>query len=210
MRGRFITFEGGEGAGKSSNLQLTAEFLRQRDVEVLVTREPGGTPLAEEIRNLLLAPREEIMQADTELLLMFSGRMQHVGSLIEPALQRGVWVLSDRFVDASYAYQGGGRGLSMERIAALEKLLLGNLKPDLTLLFDVPVEVGLARAGRRGELDRIEQEGLAFFQRIRDTYLARAEAEPQRFQVLDAAASLPQVQEQLLATLNRCWQRWHR
>jgi dTMP kinase len=209
MRGRFITFEGGEGAGKSSNLQLTAEFLRQRDIEVVVTREPGGTPLAEEIRNLLLAPREEVMQADTELLLMFAGRMQHVGSLIEPALQRGAWVLSDRFVDASYAYQGGGRGLSMARIAALEQLLLENLKPDLTLLFDVPVEVGLARAGRRGELDRIEQEDLAFFQRIRDTYLARAAAEPERFQVLDAGAALPQVQQQLLTTLEHSWQRWH-
>jgi len=208
MRGRFITFEGGEGAGKSSNLELTAQFLRQRDIDVVVTREPGGTPLAEEIRNLLLAPRDERMQADTELLLMFAGRMQHVGSLIEPALQRGAWVLSDRFVDASYAYQGGGRGLSMARIAALEQLLLADLKPDLTLLFDVPVEIGLARAGRRGELDRIEQEDLAFFQRIRDTYLARAAAEPERFRVLNAAAALPQVQQQLLTTLEQCWQHW--
>jgi len=208
MRGRFITFEGGEGAGKSSNLELTAQFLRQRDIDVVVTREPGGTPLAEEIRNLLLAPRDERMQTDTELLLMFAGRMQHVGSLIEPALQRGAWVLSDRFVDASYAYQGGGRGLSMARIAALEQLLLADLKPDLTLLFDVPVEIGLARAGRRGELDRIEQEDLAFFQRIRDTYLARAAAEPERFRVLNAAAALPQVQQQLLTTLEQCWQHW--
>ncbi|MDF1629564.1 MAG: dTMP kinase [Alcanivoracaceae bacterium] len=208
MRGRFITFEGGEGAGKSSNVQLVARFLREHGAEVVVTREPGGTPLAEDIRNLLLAPRDEIMQADTELLLMFAARAQHVGALIEPALQRGAWVLSDRFVDASYAYQGGGRGLSMERIAALEKLVLGDLQPDLTLLFDVPVETGLARAGRRGDLDRIEQEDMAFFQRIRDTYLQRAEAEPQRFQVLDAAAPLQQVQEQLLNTLTRCWQQW--
>ncbi|MEE4251523.1 MAG: dTMP kinase [Alcanivoracaceae bacterium] len=208
MRGRFITFEGGEGAGKSSNVQLAAGFLRERGAEVVVTREPGGTPLAEDIRKLLLAPRDEVMQADTELLLMFAARAQHIGALIRPALQRGAWVLSDRFVDASYAYQGGGRGLSMERIAALEALVLGGLKPDLTLLFDVPVEVGLARAGRRGDLDRIEQEDMAFFQRIRDTYLQRAAAEPQRFQVVDAAAPLPQVQAQLLDALTRCWQQW--
>lgn len=209
MRGRFITFEGGEGAGKSSNVQLTAAFLRERGVEVVVTREPGGTPLAEDIRNLLLAPRDEIMQADTELLLMFAARAQHVGALIRPALARGAWVLSDRFVDASYAYQGGGRGLSMSRIAELEKLVLAELRPDLTLLFDVPVEIGLARAGKRGDLDRIEREDMAFFQRIRDTYLGRADAEPERFQVLDAAAPLAEVQAQLLATLQRCWEQWH-
>lgn len=209
MRGRFITFEGGEGAGKSSNVQLTAAFLRERGVEVVVTREPGGTPLAEDIRNLLLAPRDEVMQADTELLLMFAARAQHVGALIRPALARGAWVLSDRFVDASYAYQGGGRGLSMSRIAALEKLVLADMRPDLTLLFDVPVEVGLARAGKRGDLDRIEREDLGFFQRIRDTYLSRAAAEPARFQVLDAAAPLAEVQAQLLGTLQRCWEQWH-
>lgn len=209
MRGRFITFEGGEGAGKSSNVQLTAAFLRERGVEVVLTREPGGTPLAEDIRNLLLAPRDEAMQADTELLLMFAARAQHVGALIRPALARGAWVLSDRFADASYAYQGGGRGLSMSRIAELEKLVLADLRPDLTLLFDVPVEIGLARAGRRGDLDRIEREDLNFFQRIRDTYLSRADAEPGRFQVLDAAAPLAQVQAQLLGTLQRCWEQWH-
>ena len=169
----------------------------------------GGTPLAEDIRNLLLAPRDEVMQADTELLLMFAARAQHVGALIRPALARGAWVLSDRFVDASYAYQGGGRGLSMRRIAELEKLVLAELRPDLTLLFDVPVEVGLARAGKRGDLDRIEREDMAFFQRIRDTYLGRAAAEPERFQVLDAAAPLAQVQAQLLGTLQRCWEQWH-
>lgn len=207
--GRFITIEGGEGAGKSSNVQLTAAFLRERGVEVVVTREPGGTPLAEDIRNLLLAPRDEVMQADTELLLMFAARAQHVGALIRPALARGAWVLSDRFVDASYAYQGGGRGLSINRIAELEQLVLAELRPDLTLLFDVPVEVGLARAGKRGDLDRIEREDMAFFQRIRDSYLSRAAAEPGRFQVLDAAAPLTEVQAQLLDTLQRCWEQWH-
>lgn len=209
MVGRLLTFEGGEGAGKSSNVALAAEFLRARGVEVVVTREPGGTPLAEEIRGLLLAPREEVMAADTELLLMFAARAQHLATLVKPALARGAWVLSDRFVDASYAYQGGGRGVSLARIAALEDWALGGLRPDLTLLFDVPVAEGLARAGRRGALDRIEQEDLAFFQRIRDTYLARAAAEPERFRVLDAALPLEQVQARLLTVLQDCWEQWH-
>jgi dTMP kinase len=209
MRGRFITFEGGEGAGKSSNVALTADFLRQRGVEVVVTREPGGTPLAEQIRALLLAHHEEPMQPDTELLLMFAARAQHIGALIRPALARGAWVLSDRFVDASYAYQGGGRGLPLSRIRTLEELVLGDLRPDLTLLFDVPVEIGLARAGRRGDLDRIELEDRAFFERIRDSYRARAAAEPDRFRVLDASAPLTAVQEALTATLEHCWGQWH-
>jgi dTMP kinase len=209
MRGRLITFEGGEGAGKSSNVVLTAEFLRQRGVEVVVTREPGGTPLAEQIRALLLAHHDERMEPDTELLLMFAARAQHIGALIRPALARGAWVLSDRFVDASYAYQGGGRGLSMARIEALERLVLGELRPDLTLLFDVPVDVGLARAGRRGDLDRIELEDRAFFERIRDSYRARARAEPERFRVLDASAPLAEVQAALTATLQQCWEQWH-
>ena len=209
MRGRLLTFEGGEGAGKSSNLALTAAFLRERGVQVEVTREPGGTPLAEDIRHLLLAPRDETMAADTELLLMFAARAQHLAARIRPALEQGVWVLSDRFVDASYAYQGGGRGVAMARIEALEQWALNGLRPDLTLLFDVPVEVGLARAGRRGSLDRIEQEDLAFFQRIRDTYLARAGAEPDRFRIIDAARPLPQVQAALVALLEECWEQWH-
>ena len=209
MRGRLLTFEGGEGAGKSSNLALTAAFLRERGVQVEVTREPGGTPLAEDIRQLLLAPRDESMAADTELLLMFAARAQHLAARIRPALEQGVWVLSDRFVDASYAYQGGGRGVAMARIEVLEQWALNGLRPDLTLLFDVPVEVGLARAGRRGSLDRIEQEDLAFFQRIRDTYLARAGAEPDRFRIIDAARPLPQVQAALVALLENCWEQWH-
>jgi len=208
-RGRFITFEGGEGAGKSSNMALVADWLRQRGVEVLVTREPGGTPLAEDIRALLLAPREEAMAADTELLLMFAARAQHLEGLIVPALAQGIWVLSDRFVDATYAYQGGGRGLSMSRIAELERMVVGSHRPDLTLLFDVPVDIGLQRAGRRGALDRIEQESQAFFQRIRDTYLARAAAEPSRFAVLDASRSLDQVQQSLKEQLQQIWERWH-
>jgi len=186
-----------------------ANWLRQRGVEVLVTREPGGTPLAEDIRTLLLAPRDEAMAADTELLLMFAARAQHLEGLIMPALAKGVWVLSDRFVDATYAYQGGGRGLSMSRIAELERMVVGSHRPDLTLLFDVPVEVGLQRAGRRGALDRIEQENQAFFQRIRDTYLARAAAEPDRFAVLDASRSLDLVQQNLADLMQQVWGRWH-
>lgn len=208
-RGRFITFEGGEGAGKSSNMTLVADWLRQQGIEVLVTREPGGTPLAEDIRTLLLAPREEPMVADTELLLMFAARAQHLQSLIVPALEQGIWVLSDRFVDATYAYQGGGRGLSIRRIAELERMVVGDHRPDLTLLFDVPVDVGLQRAGRRGALDRIEQEDRAFFQRIRDVYLARAADEPSRFTVLDASLDLDQVQKNLRDRMQQVWERWH-
>lgn len=197
MRGRLITFEGGEGAGKSSNMAFVADWLRQRDIEVVMTREPGGTPLAEEIRALLLASRNETVAAETELLLMFAARAQHLAELIDPALGRGVWVLSDRFVDASYAYQGGGRGMPLARIAALEHWLLGERCADLTLLFDLPVQIGLARAAARSAADRFEQEQQAFFQRMRQVYLDRAAAEPQRFAVLDASAPLAQVQRQL-------------
>ena len=197
MTGRFISLEGGEGAGKSSNLAFLAELLRERGKTVTLTREPGGTPLAERIRELLLAPSEEPMAADTELLLVYAARAQHLHSLIRPALERGEWVLCDRFLDATWAYQGAGRGLSGQTIAALETLILGETRPDLTLLFDVPVEVGLARAGPRANLDRIEQEEHSFFARIRDCYLQRAAAEPARFRVLDASQPLQQVQQQI-------------
>lgn len=208
MRARFITFEGGEGAGKSSNLAFVADWLRARGIEVLVTREPGGTPLAEKIRDVLLQPHDEPVAPDTELLLMFAARAQHLAEVIRPALARGCWVLCDRFTDATYAYQGGGRGLDMNTIAALEQLVQGDLRPDLTLLFDIPVAQGMARAGRRGALDRIEQESLAFFERIRQCYLARASAEPGRMRVLDAGQSLEQVQAQLGALLEQCQERW--
>ena len=164
---------------------------------VLITREPGGTPLAESIRHVLLAPTDEKMADDTELLLVFAARAQHLSEKIRPALERGDWVLSDRFVDATWAYQGAGRGLNRDAIARLEQLVVRDTRPDMTLLFDVPVEVGMARAGKRAALDRIEQEDSAFFERIRQCYLERAGNEPDRFRVLDASCDLEQVRTRL-------------
>ena len=197
MSGLFITLEGPEGAGKSTNREYLAECLRARGLQVLLTREPGGTPLAERIRELLLAPAEEAMCADTELLLMFAARAQHLDTVIRPALRKGMVVLCDRFTDATYAYQGGGRGLSFERIGTLEDFVQGPLRPDLTLVFDLPVEVGLSRAAARGRLDRFEQEGRAFFEAVRKTYLQRAAAEPSRYRVIDAGRTLAEVQQAL-------------
>ncbi|MGE8408532.1 MAG: dTMP kinase [Pseudomonas sp.] len=197
MSGLFITLEGPEGAGKSTNRDYLAGRLRDQGLDVLLTREPGGTPLAERIRELLLAPSEEKMHADTELLLVFAARAQHLAEVIRPALARGAVVLCDRFTDATYAYQGGGRGLSVERIATLERFVQEGLQPDLTLLFDLPVEVGLSRAAARGRLDRFEQEGLAFFEAVRQAYLARASADPQRYRLVDAAQPLNVVQKAL-------------
>lgn len=204
MTGLFITLEGPEGAGKSTNREYLAERLREQGIDVLLTREPGGTPLAERIRELLLDPSDEPMAADTELLLVFAARAQHLQQVIRPALARGSVVLCDRFTDATYAYQGGGRGLSVERIAQLEQFVQGELRPDLTLIFDLPVEIGLARAAARGRLDRFEQEGRGFFEAVREAYLQRAAQAPQRYRVLDAGQSLAQVQadiDTLLPTL---------
>ncbi|MGG2397231.1 dTMP kinase [Pseudomonas sp. SH1-B] len=201
MTGLFITLEGPEGAGKSTNREYLAERLREQGIDVLLTREPGGTPLAERIRELLLAPSDEPMSADTELLLVFAARAQHLQQVIRPALSNGSVVLCDRFTDATYAYQGGGRGLSTARIAQLEQFVQGELRPDLTLIFDLPVEVGLARAAARGRLDRFEQEQRSFFEAVRQAYLARAEQAPQRYRVIDAGQTLAQVQADLDALL---------
>lgn len=197
MSGLFITLEGPEGAGKSTNRDYLATRLREQGIDVLLTREPGGTPLAERVRELLLAPSEEPMAADTELLLVFAARAQHLAQVICPALARGAVVLCDRFTDATYAYQGGGRGLSEARIEVLENFVQDTLRPDLTLVFDLPVEVGLARAAARGRLDRFEQEGQSFFEAVRQTYLRRAALQPQRYYILDAAQSLAGVQQAL-------------
>ncbi|GLZ89257.1 thymidylate kinase [Metapseudomonas resinovorans] len=197
MSGLFITLEGPEGAGKSTNREYLAERLRSHGIEVVLTREPGGTPLAERIRELLLTPSDEAMGADTELLLVFAARAQHLQGVIKPALARGAVVLCDRFTDATYAYQGGGRGLSSERIALLENFVQGDLRPDLTLVFDLPVEIGLSRAAARGRLDRFEQEQRSFFEAVRQTYLQRAQAASDRYKVVDASLTLAEVQASL-------------
>jgi len=192
-RGRFITLEGGEGVGKSTNHAVIAEFLRARGIEVVETREPGGTPLAEELRELLLTPREEAVNETAELLMMFAARAQHIQEVIEPALCRGAWVLCDRFTDATFAYQGAGRGLDKTLILSLESKVQNGLQPDLTVLLDLDPEVGMARARARGETDRIEKEEMTFFHRIREGYLERQAANSQRFLVIDAAATMPEV-----------------
>jgi dTMP kinase len=195
-RGKFITVEGGEGVGKSTNLGLIAELLAGAGIDLVMTREPGGTPLAEDIRELLLRPRQESVAENTELLLMFAARAQHIAKVIEPALARGDWVLCDRFTDATYAYQGGGRGIALSKIADLENWVQGSLRPDYTLLLDAPIEVGMARANNRGELDRFEQEERHFFAGVRQCYLDRARQES-RYRIIDASQQLPEVQAQV-------------
>lgn len=197
IRGKFITVEGTEGVGKSSNMALIAELLGDAGIPYIVTREPGGTPMAEDIRELLLAPRDEAVAPMTELLLIFAARAQHIARCIEPALAAGKWVLCDRFTDATFAYQGGGRGMGEAPIAALEGLVQRELRPDFTLLLDAPVEIGMARAGKRGDLDRFEREKQRFFEDIRACYLQRAGAESDRFLLVDASRSLDRVQSDI-------------
>lgn len=196
-RGRFITIEGGEGVGKSSGLPHLRAQLERAGIRVVQTREPGGTPGAERIRELLLDGRTAIGD-DCELMLVFAARAEHLDKVIRPALQRGDWVLCDRFTDATYAYQGGGRGIPSERIAPLEAWVHGDLQPDLTLLLDAPVEVGLMRARQRGILNRFEREQADFYRRVRQTYLRRAAADPTRFRVIDATGDRDAVQRALL------------
>jgi dTMP kinase len=197
-RGRFITIEGIEGAGKSTQMDVIRDFLDGQGRRVVVTREPGGTPLSETVRDVLLDPENRGMSTDTELLLVFAARAEHLHKVIEPALASGDWVLSDRFTDATFAYQGGGRGVEAARIAVLEQWLQGNLKPDLTLLLDLPVETGRVRIAERGRPDRFEREDDAFFERIRASYLERAAAEPQRFRRIDASAPVDAVSREVL------------
>ena len=201
MRGKFITLEGAEGVGKTTNREFIRRCIEMSGRTVIVTREPGGTPLAEEIRHLLLQKRDEKVAADAELLLIFSARAQHIAEVIRPALQRGEWLLCDRFTDATYAYQGGGRGIASGRIAALEEWVQGALRPDLTLLLDLPVAEGLQRAGQRSVPDRFESEQAAFFERVRLAYLALAQQHPARYRVIDAAQPLERVQERIQTVL---------
>jgi dTMP kinase len=194
QRGKFLTIEGTEGVGKSTNLAFVRDWLEAKGIEVIVTREPGGTPLAEQIRHLLLSKRDEPVDETAELLLVFAARAQHLAQVIKPALARGAWVLSDRFTDATYAYQGGGRGLSKSTIEQLEQLVQGDLRPDLTLILDIDVQLGLDRARQRGELDRFESETIVFFERVRNAYRQRALAAPERYALVDAGQTLSEVQ----------------
>ncbi len=213
-RGRFITLEGGEGVGKSTNLALVTDWLEGRGLEVVQTREPGGTPRAEAIRDLLLDPGSgEPLDSDAELLLVFAARAQHLARVIRPALARGVWVVCDRFTDATFAYQGGGRGIASSRIAELEAFVQQGLEPDLTLLLDMPVSGAQHRLEGRldrqgGERDRFERERSSFFEAVRLAYLARAAAAPERMVVVDASAALCEVQARLLSELERRVSAW--
>ncbi len=202
MPGKFITIEGGEGVGKTTNLAFIETWLRAAGIDVRVTREPGGTPLGEDIRGLLLGHRHDGMASDTELLLMFAARAEHLDKVIKPALAAGQWVLCDRFTDATYAYQGGGRGIAQDHIAQLENWVQGGLRPDLTLLLDVPIAVGLQRAGERSAPDRFEKEQSAFFERVRASYLDLARRHPERYRIIDTTQSLDTVQATLTAVLD--------
>lgn len=200
-RGLFLTLEGTEGVGKSTNIEFITQYLSQRGIAYVLTREPGGTPLAENIRELLLSVHEEPMSELTELLLVFAARAQHLKQVIEPALAEGKWVVCDRFTDATFAYQGAGRGLSAALIEQLQSLVQGSLRPDLTIVLDLDPEIGMERAGNRGELDRFELEQQSFFQKVRQCYLDIAKAEPGRCTVIDASKPLDDVKRDLLAAL---------
>ncbi len=201
-RGRFISFEGGEGVGKTTQIGRLAAFLRERGIDVVVTREPGGTEVGEAIRGVLLDKSLPAMHADTELMLMYAARVEHVQRLIRPALEAGQWVLSDRFADASHVYQGVGRGLDPARIEALDDWSLQGFAPDRTILFDMPVEAGMARVRSRGATDRFEEETLAFFERVRQGYLDRARRFPERFVVIDAAREIDEVTRDLIRVVS--------
>lgn len=199
--GLFITIEGIEGTGKSTAIRFLQRWLTEQGIAFTLTREPGGTEIADAIRKLLLQHYEEKMCSDTELLLMFASRAQNIAQVIKPALAQGKWVLCDRFTDASYAYQGGGRNISLQRIAVLENWVHADLQPDLTLLMEAPVNVGLARIQERKTKDRIEREQIDFFERVRNAYLQRAKQFPQRFKIIDATADIDRVEEQLVSAI---------
>ena len=214
-RGKFITIEGVEGAGKTTNIpflqrllvdqlsdDLGIESRENKGINVIHTREPGGTEVGEAIREILISTDLTAMHEDTELMLMFAARTEHVRKIIEPELAAGNWVLCDRFTDASYAYQGGGRGISLQRIAQLENWVQGELRPDYTLLFDVNAETGLSRARNRGESDRFEEEDIEFFNRVRAQYLSMADQDPKRYKILDASVGIDDVQKQLAQVIS--------
>lgn len=201
--GRFITVEGVEGAGKSTNIAYLCECLEAAGVEYVATREPGGTPLAESIRDLLLHCDSEEVDGTAELLMIFAARAQHLSRLIRPTLAAGKWIICDRFTDATYAYQGGGRGLGMEKVAALESVVQGELRPDKTFFLDVPVAQGMKRIEGRGDLDRFEREQISFFETVRNSYHALIEDNPDRYAVIDASLPLDQVQSQIRCEVDK-------
>ena len=202
IRGKFITLEGGEGVGKTTNLAFIKGYLQEHNVPVVVTREPGGTVLAEKIRHLLLDNDSETISEPAELLLIFAARAQHIKHVIEPALAQGAWVLCDRFTDATYAYQGGGRNMRVSTIEWLENLVQGSLRPDLTLLLDAPVEIGLERAQKRAAFDRFESEKISFFEQVRRAYLLQLELHPERIKLIKANQPLVDVQSALINVIH--------
>ncbi|OFZ96608.1 MAG: dTMP kinase [Betaproteobacteria bacterium RBG_19FT_COMBO_58_11] len=199
-QGKFITLEGIDGAGKSTHLSFIAERLRAKGRQVVVTREPGGTPLGEMLRDLVLSQK---MHVETETLIMFASRREHIDKVIVPALEKGIWVLSDRFTDATFAYQGGGRGIAPDRLQALENWVQSGLQPDITLLFDVPLEISRERLSHNMSLDRFEQEKQDFFARVRAAYLDRAAAHPQRLRVINGSRSIAEIQAELAPLLEK-------
>ena len=201
-RGKFITIDGVEGAGKSTQIDFIRDYLSNKGINVILTREPGGTELGEKIRELLLSPETKSMHSETELLLMFAARNEHIHRKIMPALAQGDWVLSDRFTDASYAYQGGGRGLDINRIAQLEQWVLQDFTPDMTLLLDVPVELGMSRIESRGKKDRIELEAMDFFNRVRESYIDRSKQFPDRIKLIDSSQTVEYTTQQIKAILD--------
>ena len=202
-QGLFITVEGTEGVGKSTNMAFIENWLRKAGKELVITREPGGTELGEKLRAVLLDAKEQSMSDDTELLLMFAARAQHLQEVILPALYEGKWVLCDRFTDSTYAYQGGGRGIDESRIAQLEQWVQGDRRPDMTLILDLPIDVGLERAGKRSTPDRFELEKHDFFNKVRDAFLLRAAANPQRYTVIDASPTIEEVQQSIQTVLEK-------
>lgn len=206
--GRFISIEGVEGVGKSTNLGVIQQLLTEANIPFITTREPGGTPLSEKIREILLDKQNTAMTDITELMLVFAARAQHVETLIKPALARGEWVICDRFTDSTYAYQGGGRQMSADLIRQIDEVALNQYRPDITVLLDLPVEVGLSRAGNRGELDRFERESKDFFVRVRNTFLQLAQQDPSRFVVIDASQSLLEVSANIGSELDSFIRKW--
>lgn len=202
--GKFITLEGTEGAGKSTNLKFIESWLQQKGIPMVMTREPGGTPISEAVRGLLLNNEFTEMTPDTELLLMFAARNQHIEEKIKPALKQGYWVVSDRFTDASYAYQGAARGIDFERLSEIEDWVQKGFQPNQTFVFDLPIEIGMERVRKRGgQTDRFEQEKADFFEKVRGAYLHRASLSPSRYSVLDAAQSLERVQSEIALQLQK-------